>query len=90
MNLTSNDLNEIRNIIDSAFFKQNNEMIAPMQDELEALRNDIKDIYGMLDEVQNKLAPDSRFEKMNIEQKPLKLNAELLAAAKQVGISLPR
>jgi hypothetical protein len=44
MSLTSNDLNEIRNIIDSALAKQNDEAINPIQGEVEALRNDIKDI----------------------------------------------
>jgi hypothetical protein len=46
----------------------------------------------MLAEVQEKSTFDSdnTFQKMNIEQKLFKLNTELLAAAKQVGISLPR
>lgn len=44
MGLTNDDLLEIRNIIESALAKQINEVIKPIQGELEALRNDIKDI----------------------------------------------
>lgn len=90
MSLTSNDLNEVRNIIESALAKQNDEAINPIQGEVEALRNDIKDIYEMLAEIQNSSTPDVTFQKMSIEQKLFKLNTELLAAAKQIGISLPR
>lgn len=42
MSLTSDDLNEIRNIIEPALDKQNSEVIKPIQGELEALRNDIR------------------------------------------------
>lgn len=90
MSLTSNDLNEIRNIIESALAKQNDEAINPIQGEVEALRNDIKDIYEMLAEVKSSFTSDATFQKMSIEQKLFKLNTELLAAAKQIGISLPR
>lgn len=51
MSLTSNDLNEIRNIIESALTKQNNESIKPIQGEIKALRNDIKEIYEMISDL---------------------------------------
>ncbi|HJP81180.1 MAG TPA: hypothetical protein VJ841_02200 [Candidatus Saccharimonadales bacterium] len=98
MSLTSSDLNEIRNIVESVVSnvvesvvsRQLDERLRPLQGEIEALRNDVKEIYGMIAELQSKIEPDSTFQKMTIEQKLLKLNTELLAAAKQAGISLPR
>ncbi|MHB1864555.1 MAG: hypothetical protein ACYCPS_00085 [Candidatus Saccharimonadales bacterium] len=37
-----------------------------------------------------KILPDKEFNKLSLEQKILKLNSELLVAAKQAGVSLPR
>jgi hypothetical protein len=65
MSLTSNDLLEIRNIIESALTKQTNEAIMPIQGELEALRNDVKDIYEMISEQQSNL-PGERFQKLSL------------------------
>jgi hypothetical protein len=90
MSLTANDLNEIRSIIESALTRQSSEVIEPLRNELQALRSDIKEIYDMLSELQKEITPDEQFSKLSLEQKLLKLNAELLAAAKQAGISLPR
>ncbi len=90
MSLTTDDLNEIRNIIESALTRQSDEMIKPIQNELQALRSDIKEIYDMISELEDKVVPDEQFGKLSLEQKLLKLNSELLAAAKQAGISLPR
>lgn len=90
MSLTTNDLDQIRTIIESALSKQTNDVIKPIQGKLEVLRNDIKDIYDMLAEMQKNLLPDSQFQNLTLEQKLLRLNTELLDAAKQAGISLPR
>jgi hypothetical protein len=90
MSLTTEDLNEIRNVIESALARQTNEIIVPIQNEIQALRNDIKEIYDMLSEFQVKIVPDERFQKLSVEEKLLKLNSELLVAAKQAGVSLPR
>ena len=90
MSLTTNDLNEIRDIIESALTRQSSEIIKPIQNELQALRSDIREIYDMLSELESKVAPNEQFSKLTLEQKLLKLNSELLAAAKQAGISLPR
>ena len=90
MSLTADDLSEIRNVVESALARQSAEIVKPIQNELEALRNDIKDIYDMLSELERRVTPDEQFGKLSLEQKLLKLNSELLAAAKQAGISLPR
>jgi Skp family chaperone for outer membrane proteins len=90
MSLTTDDLNEIRNVIESALTRQSSEIIKPIQNELQALRSDIKEIYDMLAGLENKVTPETQFNKLSLEEKLLKLNSELLAAAKQAGISLPR
>ena len=90
MSLTTNDLEEIRNIVESGLNKQNVEVIKPIQGELIAIRNDIKDIYCMISDLQHSTITDKDFKKLTLEKKLLTLNAELLSAAKQAGITLPR
>jgi len=90
MSLTANDFNEIRNIVEAALNSQSDEIIRPIRGELLALRDDIKEIYNMISELQGKITPDKQFQKLSLEQKLLKMNSELLAVAKQAGISLPR
>ena len=90
MSLTTNDLEEIRNIVESGLNKQNVEVIKPLQGELTAIRNDIKDIYFMISDLQHSTITDKDFNKLTLEKKLLTLNAELLSAAKQAGVTLPR
>ncbi|CAN5430238.1 hypothetical protein BH10PAT3_BH10PAT3_0560 [soil metagenome] len=90
MSLTTTDLNEIRSVIESALTKQTKEIIRPIQDELQGLRNDIKEIYDMISDLRSTIPSNKLFQKLSVEQKLLKLNAELLYAAKQAGITLPR
>jgi hypothetical protein len=44
----------------------------------------------MLSELQDKIVPDEKFQKLRLEEKLLRLSSDLLAAAKQTGVSLPR
>jgi uncharacterized protein (UPF0335 family) len=64
MSSTQGDSQEIRSIVQSVVQPNVEPLIEPLSNEIKALRNDIKEIYGMI--------------------------AELLAAAKQAGITLPR
>jgi len=82
MSLSTNDLQQIRKIVE--------DVVNPLQGEIAALRNDIQEIYDRITALENKLMPDKQFAKLSLEQKILKLNSELLMAAKQAGISLPR
>ena len=82
MSLTSEDLLQIRTIV--------SEVVEPLRGEIEALSNDVKEIYNMISEMQSTTFTDKTFQKRSIEEKLLTLNAELLAAAKQAGIKLPR
>lgn len=61
-----------------------------LEDKVITLEADIKEIYLMLADLQKAQLPDKQFKKINLEQKLLKINAELLATAKEAGISLPR
>ena len=82
MSLTREDLQQIEAIFDRK--------LDPVLGELKALREDIKEIYSMITHLQAGVITDSDFSKKSLEEKLLTLNAELLAAAKQAGIALPR
>ena len=86
MSLSGTDLLEIRSI----FKEELREELQPIKGELEALSNDIKEIYKMIADLQHSVITDPKFKKLSIEKKLLALNAELLEAARQVGLSLPR
>lgn len=86
MSLTANDLQEIRTIVRDEVSRQ----IEPLNGEIQALRNDIKEIYRMPAELQSITITDKVFEKLSLEKKLLTLNAKLVAAAKQAGVTLPR
>jgi len=90
MALNATDLDDIRNIVESALSKQNTEVIKHLQGELEAIRNDLRDIYFMISDLQHTTITDKEFKKLSLEKKLLALNAELISAAKQAGITLPR
>lgn len=82
MSLTYDDLQAIRKIVE--------ETVNPLRSDIEALNNDIKEVYAMISDLQGRTMPDKQFQKLSLEEKLLKLNSELLAAAKQAGITLPR
>jgi peptidoglycan hydrolase CwlO-like protein len=81
MSLTLSDLQEIRSIVEQT--------VQPLQHELQALRNDIKEIYDMISELQTN-SSDSKFGKLSLQEQILELNSKLVRAAKQAGINLPR
>ena len=86
MSLTATDLKEIRNIVKSSLSIE----LKPIKDELDMLRNDIKEIYFMIADLQHSSITDKDFKKLSLEKKLLTLNAELISAARQAGITLPR
>ena len=86
MSLTTNDLEEIRNIVRSSISVE----LKPVKDELDMIRNDIKEIYFMIADLQHSSITDKDFRKLSLEKKLLTLNSELISAAKQAGITLPR
>jgi hypothetical protein len=81
MSLTHGDLQAIRAIIE--------ETINPVRGDIEALSNDVKEIYGMLADLQKQNSDKNDFKKTSIEEKILRLHSELIEAAKQAGVTLP-
>jgi len=64
------------------------ETVGPIECKLEALGNDIKEIYAMTASTQK--SPDTaNSQKLNLEEKILELHSELVEAAKRAGITLP-
>ncbi len=89
MSLSSSDLAEIRNIVESAISAQTKDFMIPLQNEIEALRNDIKEIYDMIAESQKSNGSSNHLKKLTVEEKILQIHAELVEAAKQAGVVLP-
>lgn len=81
MSLSYDDLQAIRTIVE--------ETVNPLRGDIEALSNDVKDIYEMLGDLQKANGVNGSFEKLSIEKKILRLHADLLEAARQAGVSLP-
>lgn len=81
MSLSNEDLQAIRQIVQ--------EVITPLEGKLEALENDVKEIYAMLSDLRNKPKSSDISAASNLEEKLLLLHADVLAAAKQAGIVLP-
>lgn len=90
MSLTSSDLEDIRTIFRDEARSTISTELKPIKDELEMLRNDIKDIYFMISDLQHSTITDKDFKRLTLEKKLLTLNAELINAAKLAGITLPR
>ena len=86
MSLSTTDLLDIRNI----FREELSHELDPIRGELEAISNDIKEIYSMIAIMKNSTVTNPEFKKLSVEKKLLALNAELLEAAKQAGVTLPR
>ncbi|HSX05877.1 MAG TPA: hypothetical protein VLF69_05380 [Candidatus Saccharimonadales bacterium] len=82
MSLTQEDLQQIEAVLDRR--------LNPVLGELTTPREDIKEIYDMITKLQSGAISDVGFSKKSLEEELLTLNAELLAAAKQAGIILPR
>jgi selenophosphate synthase len=81
MSLSYDDLQAIRTIVE--------ETINLLRGDIEALSNDIKDIYEMIGDLQKAIGVNGSFQKLSIEKKILRLHAELVEAARQAGVSLP-
>jgi hypothetical protein len=90
MSLTASDLQEIRTIVREEVRDEVALQIEPLAGQLIALENDIKDIYMMLKDLQGAVITDKNFRKLSLEKRLFAINTELLAAAKEAGISLPR
>jgi hypothetical protein len=66
MSLTTTDLDDIRNIVESALIKQNSAIIKPLQGELESLIYDVKEIYEMLARLEKNSMNQKSFQKLSV------------------------
>ncbi len=82
MSLTAEDLSQIRTIF--------REEIQTLDGRVEALENYIKEIYSMLKRMEGGMLTDKIFKRLSLEDKLLRINTELLSAAKEAGMELPR
>ena len=79
MSLSYEDLQAIRKVVE--------ETIHPVRGDIEALTNDIKEIYDMLADLQKTPEGSEPFQKLSIEKKLL--HAELVEVATKAGVTLP-
>ena len=66
------------------------ERLGRVEGELQALTNDIKEIYDVIYGKPNKSFMSASFAKMSSKEKLLLINEELLKIAKDAGVVLPR
>lgn len=66
------------------------ERLGRVEGELQALTNDIKEIYDVIYGKPNKSFMSASFAKMSSKEKLLLINEELLKMAKDAGVVLPR
>ncbi len=90
MSLTTTDFQEIRTIVREEVESIVEAKLNPLRNELQALRNDIKEIYNRLVKLESPVFTNKEFNKLPLEKRLLTLNSDLLAMAKEIGLSLPR
>jgi uncharacterized protein (UPF0335 family) len=91
MSLTQEDLLQIRNLVREEVTTVIEREIEPLRGEIQAWRNDIKDIYDMISQLEKRSAGfDKSFERLSDEQQIMQLYAAVTALAKRKGVTLPR
>lgn len=93
MSLTQTDLQEIRVIIrDEVRSGVSNveQKLDALAGKVEALENDVKEIYEMLTDLRKDQLSTNKFLKLSLEDKILKTYKEIVLTAKQAGVTLPR
>ena len=61
-----------------------------LDDRVQLLEADVKEIYHMIADLQKQKATTTGFAKLPLEKKLLKAYADIVAMAKEAGVSLPR
>lgn len=91
MDKQEGETNDLRSEM-RAGFASVNKRIDDLDDKLsgkvEAVENDIKELYAMVAILQNVSMPDKKFAKLSLEQKILQTHAEVVALARQAGVKL--
>ncbi len=80
ISLTSQDLLQIRQVVEAVI----DHNLEPIVGVLEALRNDTKDIYDMLAEInKNSVHVGASFQKLSVKEQIFQLNATLIDLEKK-------
>jgi len=94
MSLTTTDLRQIRVLVreemDSIISTRIDPRFDTLEGHLEALENDIKEIYEMISGLHKLTRQVAHFEKYDLEQKILTSYKDLLSLAKEAGVELPQ
>lgn len=94
MSLTSDDAQQIRKIVREEIESVISTRIDPrfdrLEGKLEALESDVKDIYGMITDLQKLNRRVAHFEQRDLEQKILTAYKDIVSIASDAGIELPR
>jgi hypothetical protein len=106
MSLTQNDLKRIREVIEEVVSpivrdevalvvrpivqEEAEKSTAVLSGKLDALENDIKELYFMVDRLEKGFVTDPSFKKLPEEEQILRVNAWLIEFAKRKGVALPR
>lgn len=91
MSLTKDDLTQIRQIVREEVDYIVGQKLEPLEGEIKALRNDIKEIYSMIAKLEkNVVFRDEALQNLSVKEQILQLNAALVALAKKEGLTLPR
>lgn len=86
MSLTDDDLLQIRNIVEDTFDRK----LEPIIGKLDALEEDVKEIYRIISGLQRSAITDTDFRKKPVKERILILHAEVVTAAKELGVTLPQ
>ncbi len=65
------------------------QILHTMDGRMEALENDVRELYGMVADLQKAKKENHKFNKLPLEKKILQTHAELLLVAKEAGVVLP-
>jgi hypothetical protein len=94
MSLTQSDLQQVRTVVreelESTIAVRIDPRFDTLEGNIEALNNDIKDIYKMISELQKLTRQVAHFEKYDLEQKILSSYKNIVAIAKEAGVTLPQ
>jgi hypothetical protein len=87
MSLTNEDYLQIKLLMEEVLDAR----LSPLTGEITALRNDIKEIYNMIAQLQkNSVLIDESFNTLPVKEQIFQLNAAVVALAQKEGITLPR
>jgi uncharacterized coiled-coil protein SlyX len=86
---TTNELRDELRASATSLHRRIDEVETNLTGKIEALENDIKEIYIMIAKLQTLPPAEKKFAKLSLEQKILQSHARIASIAKQAGVTLP-